>query len=271
MPYFSGDIILKVDTRANADTIHTRHHVMLVIGQSLSELPIVAHMATATGKLVIETLTRGTKLDLIHFDWDESTRATIANAAEQAHHSGKYFISDAVIKDQLQPVSQYRPSCRLEREQKLKQLHAKFNKESHNVFTPSPEIDIIMSCHEFVVSLIHFGCHKTGTAIPKALQITPSLAWADCLYMAAKYDDTASIRIVSIISQQPKEEKIAIISPSLASQPEEIKTTSCLPNFFRSFKSKSNDTSQMKINSKTNHDINSFVTSTESTSSIKSL
>lgn len=235
MPYFSGDIILKVDTRANADSIHTRHHVMLVIGQSVTDLPIVAHLTMAAGKLVIETLQRGTELNVIHFDWDERTRSTITNVAEQAYLSDKYFITEYIIEKQIQPVSQYRPSCSLETEQKLKQLHAAFDKRSYNGFTPTPEKDIIMSCHEFVISLIHYVCHKTGASIPKTLQITPSLAWADCLYMAAKYDDSASKRIVTIMPKIIRNDtKVNDDTSSL----QESKTTSCLPSFFKRPKAK---------------------------------
>lgn len=39
-----GDLLLKVDIRAVAETELTQHHVMLVLGESKRSFPIVMHM-----------------------------------------------------------------------------------------------------------------------------------------------------------------------------------------------------------------------------------
>lgn len=201
MPFSIGDILLKIDMRATSETIYTMHHVMLVLGESSRGYPIVAHMIAAPNwKLMKEELTRGKDLKLIHHSWPEVTQLAIAKTAEAALHSDKFVINPEIIQQHSRAVCPFRPVCSLDAKRKLEMLYEAFDLESTktSTFIPTPETQTIMSCHQWVMSVIHYACHQTKTPIPKTLQISPHLAWADRINYSAETHKLASCTLKSI-------------------------------------------------------------------------
>lgn len=199
MTYVPGDILLRVDTRATAETQHTKHHVMLVTGESEQGFPIVMHMkASTTWALVKEELTKTRELILIHYSsLTNDTRTELVNTAEDALNSENFVINEAIIETHRQAVAPFRPTCSLDAREKLNELHNAF--EAHILtFTPIPQKQQIMSCHEWVLAVIHYACRKKNNPIPKSLQIPPHLAWADRIHYAVTHDATAQHSCIEI-------------------------------------------------------------------------
>jgi hypothetical protein len=238
MPFAIGDILLKIDTRATGDTMLTRHHVMLVLGENGQGYPVVAHMmAYPSWKLVKEELTRGKDLKLIHNSWPEKTKLAIAKTAEEALDSNKFVINIKIIQEHGQAVSPFRPNCSLEAKRKLENLHHAFELESAESrnFTPTPETQMIMSCHQWVMSVIHYACRQTKTPIPRALQIPPHLAWADRLNYSSENDKSVSSNFITISSSlapiaKPLVEKPLVATPSIAPPPKAPVTSTAVPS-----------------------------------------
>lgn len=191
MAFFSpGDLLLKVDMRAVAETKLTKHHVMLVLGESKRGFPIVIHMkGEPHWTLVEEELNHGKDLILLQPKWSEQTALLIVAIARKAHSSKKFILTKQVIDEQRQQISPYRPDGSIDAATKFNKLKSLFNEQATVKFNPDPKAETIISCHEWVLSMIHYACAKTQTLIPKPLRIPPHLAWADRLAYAAEQSD----------------------------------------------------------------------------------
>lgn len=201
MRFSIGDILLKVDTRPTSDTMASIHHVMLIVGESDGGFPIVIHMlGFEHKKLIKEELTRGNYLNLMVFNWPDTVKNKIAEIAEEALGSGKFILNKEIIRQHADAVRPYRPDCTLDAQNKYLMLQKAFTnvQSAKETFNPQPAIDKVMSCHEWVVSVLHLACETTDTPIPKCLHILPHLAWADRLHYAAQQDQTVSLHTVSI-------------------------------------------------------------------------
>lgn len=198
MIFSLGDVLIKIDCRATADTKYTRHHVMLVLGTSVSGNPLVMHMmGEPHNKLIQEELGRGKDLKLIKYSWSNETRDVIWLAAMISKNSNNFILTDEIIQKQRLAVSAFRPDCHLESAKKLIALEAAFHKADKNsLFTPAPYRLTEISCHEWVLSILHYACKHTKQAIPRALRIPPSLAWADRLNQLALNDDRVSCIVI---------------------------------------------------------------------------
>ncbi len=198
MPFSPGDILIKVDCRAVADTDNTRHHVMLVLGESPDGNPIVMHMlGNPHFKLIQEELVRGKELGLIKCAWAPETRKGIYQIALDCFQSEKFVITNAIVQKHREAVAPFRPDSSLDAKKKLVELEAAFvqwEAKGEDTFTPNPEAITTMSCHEWVMSVIHHACRQTQQPIPQALRIPPHLAWADRLFNTAQYDKSVSIK-----------------------------------------------------------------------------
>jgi hypothetical protein len=220
MPYSIGDILLKVDDRAYSATIYTRHHVMLVIGENESGAPIVMHMLGAPHyKLVKEELNRGKDLIKIHYLWPELTREAIAQAADSSLKNDNFVLTKEVIEDQCKSVSIYRPTSSIDEAVKLAKLRKVFtNSKGTSKFTPTPDSATVISCHEWVLNIIHYACQKTSYEIPTGLQIPPDLAWADRLNCSAKSDPEISYTVLAHPKPQPSPTSLSRSASLITSQ-----------------------------------------------------
>lgn len=200
-----GDILLKVDVKDRFG-LDTRHHMMLVLGKDdVSGLPVVAHMclyargARANG-LIVETLPHIRDLTLLSFDWPAPLRKKLQENVKQAVTSKIFYISEDRIKSQLQEFSRYRTVTSLEAEcaKQRQTLHDAFI----SVQKPGPvqrEDRIDMTCHEWVLDIIHRSCQGSDTAIPRCLQILPQHAWSDLiLKFAFFYASKDRVRVTYI-------------------------------------------------------------------------
>jgi hypothetical protein len=218
MPFVIGDLLLKVDVREASGTNRTEHHVMLVLGETDKGKPIVAHMKAAPEwKLIKEELSRGKDLKLIHYSWSEKTKAAIAEIAEECVKSNKFIINADIIQTQNDSVNAFRPDSSLDAPLKLEKLQRLFIPLSaENVqFTSSPESRVTMSCHEWVVTVIHYACFQTKASIPFFLRFPPHLAWSDRLNYAAENDNECVTSFVSVRSlSECSKVEISIDRPS---------------------------------------------------------
>ncbi len=241
MTFFPGDILIKVDCRSTADTCHTQHHVMLVLGRSDSGFPIVAHMlGNPHFKLMKETLTRGKDLELIHCPWSSETRNVILEVAKNCCESNKFFLTDAIVQQHREQVSPFRPDCSLDSQKKLVELESAFYQweaKGEHHFEPNPPSEVVMSCHEWVLSVIYYACQQTKQPLPPALRIPPHLAWADRLHHKAIIDST-----VTCVPFQSRFQQAILEEPILAKQ-KETSVLNSQPNFnlFQFFSTKYTD------------------------------
>lgn len=226
MSFSAGDILIKLDLKFTADTINTRHHVMLVLGETQEGAPIIAHMSMSGCKLIKEELTRGK--DLIHlcYPWAEETRRAFVQAAEESLSSGKFVINREIIQKQLNEVSPFRPQSSLDSSNKLLELRKAYEGSPIN-FAPNPDQKTIVSCHEWVISLIHYVCNRDKICVPVALQIPPRLAWADRLWYSAKNDE-----MVTLVTTEQSKKANVTPPPVLIKQPEASRITNSLFSFF---------------------------------------
>ena len=216
MPYSIGDILLKIDSRATSETIYTRHHVMLVVGESEKGFPIIMHMmGVPHWKLVKEELTRGKELVIVHYPWPEKIIEAIAKTSESCLKNNTFILNTDIIKEQSTSVSPYRPSCSLEAKHKLETLRKEFiANKGKTSFNSDPESSTLISCHEWVMNIIHYSCQQTDNEIPLGFQISPHLAWADLLYYSVSSDPkmscvlwtSTSPTIIEKAKQQPNEQ-----------------------------------------------------------------
>jgi hypothetical protein len=207
MIFTLGDILIKIDCRATADTQFTRHHVMLVLGTSATGNPIVAHMMGAPHcKLITEELTRGKDLQLIHYDWPDETRNAISQAIVESCRSSKFILTDEIIQEQRMAASFFKPTCHLEVQKKLQALETRFHTlgSKFGNFIPNPEVTTVISCHEWVFSVIHYACKHTNHPAPQAFRIPPNIAWADFIHNMAKKDKEVSCSTISVALEPKK-------------------------------------------------------------------
>lgn len=185
MNYKPGDILLKIDTRAyksEGSLFNTRDHVMMVIGGRHKEgLPMVAHMTFHNQRnqpgIKIEALNRGKDLYLLSYGFSEKVRKEIVDLVFLAEKSQKFIITSGRIESQYLSSETYRQS---------KNLGLSLNQfVSSDDFSPNPKQAIEISCHEFVLSIIHQACKICGEAIPVSLRLPPAHAWSDILLSAA--------------------------------------------------------------------------------------
>lgn len=186
MKYKIGDILLKIDTRAYkpvSNVFDTRDHVMIVIGVDLHNgCPIIAHMTFPNNHdkpgLKIETLTRGKDLFLLSYSFNDTVQNKIVELVNLAYQSKKFVITPSLLEKQYQESSVIR--------EKLKLNDNFFISSSMAQFEPNPSQLIVMSCHEFVISVIQSACHQCHAEIPKSLRIVPRIAWSDLILKAAQ-------------------------------------------------------------------------------------
>lgn len=207
MTFSIGDILIKMDCRATADTQFTRHHVMLVVGVSPKGNPIIIHLMGAPhNKLVYEELHRGKDLNLLSFNWPAETKELIYTVAMTCFQSQKFIMTNEIIQKQRLDVSAFRPDCHYQSKTKLCALHAAFSQTeaaTQAIFVPNPEKLVVMSCHQWVLSVIHYACRQTNQPIPNGLCIPPHLSWADRLYYAALNDEKATCVTVKYLPVEP--------------------------------------------------------------------
>ena len=132
--------------------------------------------------------------------------------ARTALHSHKFKLSKEVIDLQRQQIAVHRPDGSIDAPVKYKKLQALFDEHAVLTFNPTPEAAIVMSCHEWVIAMIHHVCTKTNTPIPTALKIPPHLAWADRLAYAALQSSEMASSILSISSHEHMKDKIRVLS-----------------------------------------------------------
>ncbi|MDI1351735.1 MAG: hypothetical protein PSV35_03045 [bacterium] len=197
MTFSPGDLLLKVDVRQNSGPHNTQHHVMLVLGESIKGYPTIAHMkGDPEWKLVKEDLHRGKDLKLIHYPWSEVTRKIIVELAEQALSSKQFIINREIIESQSDAVAIYRPDCSLDAKSKWLKLVETFKIDS--IFNPTPEAKVVMSCHQWVLTIIHSACSISKEPIPLVYQLPPQLAWADRINYSAQQDKSASSMFITL-------------------------------------------------------------------------
>lgn len=211
MTFSLGDILIKIDYRATAETQFTRHHVMLVLDVSPQGNPIVMHMVGVPHcKLVREELKRGKDLTLIAYPWSDTTRKLIQHTASSAHSTNNFILTDGIIQAQREAASPFRTDCHFETSKKLAALNALFYQletENHTAFTPNPKVLKNISCHEWVLSVIHYACKQSLCPIPQAFRIPPKLAWADLLYHSALNDKNIFCKHIDFLPNFKTEEK----------------------------------------------------------------
>ncbi|RUR10936.1 hypothetical protein [Legionella septentrionalis] len=200
--YSPGDVLLKIDMRGwypESETFNTRHHVMLVLGVK-EGYPIVAHMTFHNKNnlpgLISETLNRGKDLFLIHYQFSEQVRAKIVDLVQQALQSKQFVITKHIIKEQHIKSLPYREKML---SIALKNLAAGFNVCD---FDAAPETIKKISCHEFVLAIIHNACRQCNEEIPESLRMPPSLAWAD-FWLQAAYDHPEEAKVICMPAMYP--------------------------------------------------------------------
>jgi hypothetical protein len=87
----------------------------------------------------------------------------------------------------------------------------------------------VMSCHQWVVSVIHYACFQTKTSVPPTFQIVPHLAWADRLNYSAQNDN--SVKCIPI--KLPVSSAGIIETTNKVAPKEDISQVSGLYSFFK--------------------------------------
>ena len=179
-----GDVLVKVDIRARTTSdFNTTHHMMLIIDVTETGYPVVAHMkfinfVQYTGHLVIELCPTANDL-----------RCEIASLARQACQSEclkieKYFLYEENCKANL-----YRWGTSLEIPLKLDVLR----EETTQIRDLTDNMPRMISCHDFVLSVIHLASRKLSKTIPNGFNIPPRFAWSDILIASVMQDSTLSL------------------------------------------------------------------------------
>ncbi|WP_412754018.1 hypothetical protein [Legionella londiniensis] len=190
MIYQKGDILLKVDTRAifaRGTIFDTRHHAMVVIDtQPQNKCPIVAHMTFHPPGLKIEAIKHGKDWHLVRYPFDDKVRQKIADMAVAAHEAQKLTISPAFLERQYNKSLSSRDPFSRCKQNKMAAFKAQ-------IFNPTPPAITEISCHEFVLAIIHSALMEYDKPIPESLQFPPVLGWSDILLEAALHDKNAEV------------------------------------------------------------------------------
>ncbi len=191
-----GDVLIKVDCRAwVTEDFDTRHHAMLVVDLSETGYPTVAHMKFTdrdnyTGNLVVEPCPKARDLILIHAPcFSEQLRTEIAGIAKKADRLGLLKIERQFLKNEHRQVIPFRWDNSFERQVKLDVLY----EEVLHVKNVLSYKEQLISCHDFVLSVIHMACQRCEVNVPRGFDIPPHLAWSDILHEAARQDKTLSL------------------------------------------------------------------------------
>jgi hypothetical protein len=200
-----GDVLIKIDQRAWVSAeFDTRHHAMLVIDVIEAGYPVVAHMKfinfeTYTGYLVIETCPKTRDLILIHATtFSKAVRDKIAGIAQDAYRQGLLKIEKHFLAREYQAANVYRWDNRYDCVQKLDLIYEQVVKRKNML----ADQEQMISCHDFVISVIQCAFHALGESVPWGFNFEPSLAWSDILYEAVRQDKT--LRVSWIRSIEPR-------------------------------------------------------------------
>lgn len=200
--YLPGDILFKLDLRGCG--YGTREHMMLVAGED-NGYPIVFHMiinhsTDLTGTLVKETLLHGRELFLLRLNLAPELQHAIMQAAEQALQSKQFFINAKIIQAQKDEAALY-TSITYETVRKFEKLKHLFSQQTP-AFTPTPDEIKLVSCHEWVLEIMHYAFRQTAIPIPSVLQIPPALAWASNIFSAVALAQNKDVSLHDNISVQ---------------------------------------------------------------------
>lgn len=194
--YEVGDLLLKIRSERRTSSTDTNHHVMLVCGKSKNNKPIIAHMTFSRKQLKIEELRRAKGLILIRPQWSNDFKKNLTQILDEikAQQKEKYFvITPNKIREQKKLIRRNELSGIFFKSQ----LKSSFEKIHRNTIGKLPSLHshkTVLSCHEFVVKILHYNCFITGTLIPDFLKIHPEKAWSFVLYDLALHYNKSLIK-----------------------------------------------------------------------------
>lgn len=199
-----GDVIIKQDLSMRSYIpFNTRHHMMIIVGVNVDNKPLIAHMkftdsSAGTGTLVIEVCPKIKDAVYVHVPhFTKETRARIEQLTRQLASGGYLQISRDYLERQHTESNGFRD-----------EVHVLLDKLKATAWTPIEIANIhsptFMSCHEFVLAVIHQACSDTGVVIPTGLAVSPQWGWSDLLFSSVSKDPTLVIKPFTLQPTLPR-------------------------------------------------------------------
>ena len=205
--FLPGDVLIRIDCRAwVSEEFDTRHHAMLVIDVSAMGYPMVAHMkfiefTTHTGHLVIEPCPSYRDVILIRSTtFSDVLRDKIVSIAQEAYQRGKLKIEQKFLAREYHVASPYRWDDSYDCPRKLDLVYEQAVQPKDILL----DVEQMISCHDFVLSVIQRACHALGESIPLGFNIAPWLAWSDILHGCCRQDKTLHLCLIASMKPNNK-------------------------------------------------------------------